>query len=219
MQTDDKSTAIEEIAAVIAHEVKNPLTMVTANIDILEATDDRHLDKNYALIRKELKKINDIMLDFIHLTQMRTAENDIVYITDILNEICFDTKISAPEVEIEFKYKDNDICIYASEESIKILFANIMKNALEAMDYKGLIKIAVTQVKNKVKITFADSGKGIDNEISGKIFDKYFTTKPSGSGLGLSICKKIAEDHGGSFSLENAENGCIATVILPCIVD
>ena len=217
MDIDDKSTAIEEIAAAIAHEVKNPLTMINANLDILEAGDNRSsANNNYAMMRRELNKINDIMIDFIHLTQKNTHSKDIIYLPDILRNVLENIQYALPDVVIKIDCPDNDLAIFGHENSIVILLNNIIKNALEAMDFSGKLEVEISRRDNMPYISIADNGKGLTDENKENIFTKYFTTKSAGSGLGLSICRKIAEDHGGSISLfQRAEGGCIATVTFP----
>ena len=217
MDTDEKITAIEEIAAAIAHEVKNPLTMINANLDILESDDERiSTNDNYTMMRRELKKINDIMIDFIHLTQKNTNDKDIIYLPDILKSVLENIQHALPKVAIRIDCPDNDLAIFGHESSIRILLNNIIKNALEAMEFSGKLEIEISRQDNMALISVADSGKGLTDKDQENIFTKYFTTKPCGSGLGLSICRKIAEDHGGNFSLApRVEGGCIATVTFP----
>jgi len=221
MNADEKITAIEEIAAAIAHEVKNPLTMINAGLDILEANDQRSsIFHNYSMMRRELKKINDIMIDFINLTQNPGWEKDIVYLADIFKDTLENMQHYFPDIIVELSCPDNDIAVFAHESSIKMLFGNIVKNAMEAMDFSGKIEIEILRRENKAIILIADNGIGLSCEAQKNISKKYFTTKPEGSGLGLSICRKIAEDHDGSFSLKpRPESGCIAEVILPGIFD
>jgi len=206
----------EERAAAIAHEVKNPLTMVGLNLDILEASDDRpSADKNYAMIRKELKKISDLMLNFLYLNSSYQGEKSPIIISELLNEMAEDLRVSLPNVVLNITYPKDKIIIIASENSLRTLFGNIIKNAIEAMDYEGKIQIYIEKKDNYAKISFKDSGSGLSKDIQSKLFNEHFTTKPMGSGLGLSICKKIATELGGDFVLENCDGGgCLAVVRL-----
>ena len=217
MNADEKNTAIEEIAAAIAHEVKNPLTMINANLDILQADDGRiSTADNYAMMRRELKKINNIMMDFIHITQNNDCEKDIIYLMDILQNVLESIKPALPNIVVKICCPDNDLAIFGHENSIKILLNNIIKNALEAMDFSGKLEIEMLRQENNALMNISDNGKGLSSEIADDIFNKYFTTKCGGSGLGLSICRKIVKDHGGNMSLSRrTEGGCTASVTIP----
>lgn len=219
MHITDYST-LEEIASVIAHEVKNPLNLIRANINILENEDNNIFHKkNYSMIRNELEKVNDIMVDFISLANPINNSNlDLIYIVDILSEIVNNNCISYyKKVNLSLEAKDKDLCILGDEKSLKTLFNNIIKNALEAINYKGYIDLKVFEdVNENIVITIKDDGPGLDEYAKENICKKFFTTKSNGSGLGIFICNKVAEEHNGSFSLENhPEGGCIAKVILP----
>ncbi|MCL2566321.1 MAG: HAMP domain-containing histidine kinase [Defluviitaleaceae bacterium] len=216
-----ENQALEEIAAAIAHEVKNPLTLVSFNLDILESSDERlETHKNYAMIRKELKKINDIIMDFIYLTGNYSDEKDTVYIVNILNEFKEDLAVSIPDINVSITYDCKNMAIYGYESGIRTIFGNIIKNAAEAMNFAGELQIKAGKIENRINISFKDSGTGLDEKVRDKIFKEQFTTKPMGSGLGLSICKKIAGEHNGDFTLvESPDGGCVAIVELPVVND
>jgi len=207
---------LEEIAAAIAHEVKNPLTMVGFNLDILEASDERlGTHKNYTMIRKELRKINALMMDFIYLTGNHQAEKEGILLDGLLDEIEEDFGVAMPNISLRITYTPKKMFVYANENSIRTLFGNIVKNAAEAMDYEGEIQITAEIKEDCMEVRFKDSGPGLSECAREKLFKEHFTTKSMGSGLGLSICKKIAKEHGGDFTLENDEDGgCVATVRL-----
>ena len=207
---------LEERAAAIAHEVKNPLTMVGFNLDILEASDERpHADRNYAMIRKELKKISDLMLDFLYLNSSNQGEETALCLSNLLNEMAEDLRVSLPDISLHITYPQSPIVITASENSLRTLFGNIIKNAIEAMDYKGEVQICIEKKEDYTQVSFKDSGPGLCPDVQKKLFNEHFTTKPMGSGLGLSICQKITTELGGDFSLMNCDGGgCLAVVRL-----
>jgi len=212
----DEKQFLEARAAAIAHEVKNPLTMVGLNLDILEASDERpSADKNYAMIRKELKKISDLMMDFLYLNSSLQGESEALSISTILCDMIKDLKVTLPNVAINITYPQDDTLITANENSLRTLFGNIIKNATEAMDYDGEILINIARINQHIEVSFKDSGPGLSENAREKLFNEHFTTKPMGTGLGLSICKKIAKELGGDFVLDNcAEGGCLAVVRL-----
>ncbi|MDR2899767.1 MAG: HAMP domain-containing histidine kinase [Clostridiales bacterium] len=217
MYNYESDQALDEIAAAIAHEVKNPISLVKANISIL-AQDKlaEAYENNFRMINRELDKINEIMMDFIHLTERNVNEPDIVYICDMLRELTADLYISGLNgLTINLNCPDENLAVLGCEKSLKILFRNILKNALEAMEYKGNINVDVSSKEQLLTVKIKDTGNGFPEDIKDKIFTEYFTTKSGGSGLGLSICKKIAKEHSGRFTLKNVTGGCEATVEMP----
>ena len=219
--TNNEVAALEQIAAALAHEVKNPLTLAKARLDLLESSDER-IDnkKSYNLIRKELNKINDIMLDFINIMQTPDEENfDFVYLSDIIYSLAERYKeIYESRINFTVDVENTEVVILGNEKNIQILFNNIIKNALEAIEKDGQIFLSVrtNQANGSIIATVRDTGKGIPKDLENKIHENYFTTKKFGSGLGLSICKKIAQDHKGKFEISNNDDlGCIAKVVFP----
>lgn len=205
----------------MAHEVKNPLTLVKANIDLLESNDEK-LDhkKNYNMIRNELNKINDLMLEFINIMQPANVENyDFIYIYDILHDIIQKySETYKDKLSFNLNVQSTDIYILGNEKNIQILFNNLIKNSLEAIETNGniTINIQLDKSNNNIVITIKDNGVGIPKDLECKIHEDFFTTKEFGSGLGISICQKVVQDHKGTFTLINNEDiGCTAKVTLP----
>jgi signal transduction histidine kinase len=114
-------------------------------------------------------------------------------------------------------YPDEDPVILCYPDELNQVWTNLIHNALQAMDYKGTLTISVLKDANKVSVSIEDSGKGISEATRGKIFNAFFTTKPSGegSGLGLYITKEIIDKHAGEI-IVNSQPGCtVFTVLLP----
>jgi len=222
---------IEEMASIIAHEIKNPLSLVKANVELLELADEENAySKNYFVIKNELDKINDMMMDFLHLTKNSPAEKDIIYLRDIIQPIFENYKITLSEkIKFEFNCEDEDIAVLGSENSLKRVVANVIKNAVEAIDdLNGIDKInEISKTGGKIIIDLycenefvvldvTDNGAGISVDFMNEIEKPFFTTKPNGNGLGVSITKKIIEEFCGYFTLENNRTkGCIAKIKIP----
>jgi len=214
---DSEKKAISEIAAAIAHEVKNPIALVSANIDLMELKDKNKVyENNYIMMRRELLKINELMMDFINLTEPFAEEGETVYLYPILAEFSeIYTAASNERIKINLLIKNKAVKVNGKEKSLRILFSNIIKNAVEAIEGTGFVNIELKEDRNFIVLEFKDSGKGICEKVKSKIGEKHFTTKKYGSGLGILICRKIAEEHRGDFTLCNWEGGCSAVVRLP----
>ena len=107
------------------------------------------------------------------------------------------------------------MCIDGDQDKLIQLFLNLFLNGLQAMKEGGSLEIKTSQIDNRVQIVISDSGHGIGAHIKERIFDPYFTTKNEGTGLGLSLCAKIVEDHRGTIQLESMEGeGTVVSVTL-----
>lgn len=215
-----KKETTEELTAALAHEVKNPVSVIRANIDFMQANDNTKLfEKNYIVIKKELDKIYDIIMDFINLSRPVNKENiEKIFIFDLISDIIDDYKITLNNKKIEFllNCKDEEVCINAEHSKICILFFNIYKNAVESIKNNGIIITNINYNNENVIIEIIDDGIGIDKDIIDKIGTPFFTTKNEGSGLGISICTNIVNSYNGSFEIINNKiKGCKVIVIFP----
>ncbi len=220
MQVDENIKTLEQLALTLAHEVKSPLSIVRANIDILEKVDmeAKHI-KNYEVIYRGLDKINSIMMDFLQLLKSPSTSHDVVYIDELLREIISDYDFGR---DISFDLKmEEDIYFLGDEKELKIVFNNLIKNAVEAILAKGddeedgVISITASREGGMASILIEDNGIGISEETLRRIEKEYYTTKKTGNGLGVHICKKIIKEHNGTFNIASTENGCIVTIKLP----
>lgn len=212
---------IEQLTATLAHEVKNPVAMIKANIDYMQLNDSSGLyDKNYGVIKKELDKISCVVMDFIKLAKpSRESDKEIIFIYDVILEVVdeFSTPYGDKEVYFNVDCFYEDVKIYGIYSKICIVFFNIYKNAVEAIKEKGHIKTNIRKEKEFVVIEVCDDGEGINESIKDEVGTPFLTTKPSGSGLGIPICKSVLEEHGGSFEIKSNESGrgCCVIVKIP----
>ncbi|MCL1936491.1 MAG: HAMP domain-containing histidine kinase [Defluviitaleaceae bacterium] len=214
--------AIEQIAAALAHEVKNPLSLVRANIELLEQKDpEKNNKKNYEMIHNELLKINELIMQFLNLTVSNKEIFDLVYIADIIINIV--KKYDTSYANINFVIKNmvyEEKAILGSENKLDILFNNIIKNSVEAINStkkEGIIEITIKNEKNHTIANIKDNGGGILEEIKDSLGMDSFTTKELGTGLGILICKQICKEHNGEFSIKNTEYGCVVEVSFPFV--
>lgn len=214
----DSAITIEQVAATIAHEVKNPISLVLANIALLELDNLTEANqKSCTVMKRELNKVMNIMLDFIQLA--KPAQNNLEELD--LNAMLFDIMDNCKDVSREkisylFNCNTGNISVNADRSKLSRVFFNIYKNSMEAISEKGTIATYVNKDENWVEIKIIDDGSGISDELKEKITTPFFTTKESGSGLGLFISKNIVQEHSGTFNLESNENkGCCITIVLP----
>ena len=197
-----------EAAAALAHEVKNPLSLIKMNVDFIKSQTADGFDDNFKIIEREIQKID-------RLVTANTSKFKAVCIYALLEDIIREYDISLSDKKIIFKIEgDKNLYVTGDREKLNILFFNLIKNSVEAIDKKGEIKIKISENENTVLTQITDSGKGISADILDKLGQPYNTDKKGGSGLGLAICTSIVNEHKGEMRFENTENGCKVSVRL-----
>jgi two-component system sensor kinase FixL len=207
-----------EMAAVIAHEVKNPLAGVRGAIQVIGGR--LPADSKDALIIKEIvtriDALNELMKDLLLFARPPQPRPDVVEIgalvaatADFLSD---DPAIKNIEVRVEGSVPP----IVADAELLRIVLVNLLVNGAHAMQGRGTIRVSLASIGDTCQIAIGDTGPGIPVEIREKIFTPFFTTKARGSGLGLVTAKRLVEAHHGSISVDcPPEGGTTVTLVLP----
>jgi PAS domain S-box-containing protein len=204
-----------EMAAVIAHEVKNPLAGIRGAIQVLG--DQLSGDGKKAQVLKEIvsridaldQMMKDLLL-FARPPKPRHAPTDLVpLVTTTAHLLSEDPALKEVDVEVERSAPT----ISADPDMLRIVFQNLLINGAHAMHGKGRIRVAIGAVDSRCQIAFIDSGPGIPTEIREKIFTPFFTTKTRGSGLGLPTAKRLIEAHNGQIAIDCPPAGGTAVVI------
>ena len=217
MVHSSKLAAVGELASGVAHEINNPLASVAGYaeemLDLvkekggLKSTDIDEFQEALTTILDQANRCKEIIQSLLNFARQGEFEVIPVKINDLIEKtlVLIDPEIRTFRTKI-FKEMDPDLPPAETNPSqLQQVFLNIIKNALDAMDSGGELSIA-TQARNGIiQIKFRDDGKGIPPENIGKIFNPFFTTKPTGSGtgLGLSICYRIMDKLKGSIEVES----------------
>jgi two-component system nitrogen regulation sensor histidine kinase GlnL len=228
----DRLSMLGTLSAGLAHEIKNPLGGVkgAAQLLAMELPEESGLQEYTRVMIREVERINGIIEELMNLASPRPVELGEVDLTRILGDIILLQQEAARGKHIEFSLvADPSIPpILGDEGLLTRLFLNLVKNAQEAIAFKGLVcvesKVSSDFHMNNpggrpspmVIIKVSDNGSGIPPEELDRIFTPYFTTKVKGSGLGLAICQKIIEDHRGLLKITSSPGeGTEVTVSLP----
>lgn len=207
-----------ELAAALAHEVKNPISIIRANVDYIKLSVSPNYSKCFSIIDKELNKLNSLITDYTAILQP-DSNKEVIFLEDLIYDVTEEFSILNTK-EITFSFKlDNDIKIMGDYKKLSILLFNIYKNSVEAIKSKGKILTRLHLKGNKVILEITDNGIGIPTELINNIGTPFLTTKENGSGLGLMICKSIVDSHNGSISIENVENGCKTVLTFNAFID
>ncbi|MGM0970800.1 MAG: ATP-binding protein [Bacillota bacterium] len=194
-----------QIAAGIAHEVRNPLTSVNGFLQLMKTQYPERTDY-FDIIFSEIKRIDFVLSELLVLAKPQSVHFQEVQLHELLEQVITLLKTNAVLSNIDLKqpFKRQDAgVILADANQMKQLFINLIKNAIEAMPEGGSIYISTEKVLNEWKITIQDEGKGMSEEDIQKIYDPFFSTKKEGTGLGLTICATILKDHHGTMDVSS----------------
>ena len=199
----ERLSAIGEISARLAHDLRNPLTVIKGTVEIVKAknknTDTGFSSKQIEMMERAVSRMSnqiDEVLDFVKIQTLHATRNslfDTIGLSVTKIKKTNDLTINVIGKNVEFVY---------DADKLEVVLDNIITNAVEAINEKGKIDIRVKDNSNEIAIEIEDSGDGVPDELLSKIFEPLFTTKQRGTGLGLASCKRIIEQHGGSISVK-----------------
>ena len=211
----EKITALGSMLAEVAHELNNPLAVVSAQAELLsETSTDPKIQERAQKILRPAKRCSSIVRKFLTLAQQRKIEKKALNVNHLINESIemLRFQLNRNEIEVHTDIDTDIIRILGDDTQLGQVIVNLLNNALQSLasiEGKKEIRIrAHTDIPNSnVIISITDNGPGIPKEIQQKVFDHFFTTKQEGrgTGLGLSFCKSVIEAHSGTISLKNVE--------------
>ena len=220
----EREMAWREMAKQVAHEIKNPLTPMKLSVQQLLRTFDPNDSKSEQKLKKvansiveqidALTKIANEFSNFAKMPNPSEEKIDIVALANGVKEV-FTTSES---ILITVEASQKELFLLADKDQFVRVFNNLLKNAIQAIpkNKKGEIKIFLTANENSIIIAVSDNGVGIEESRQNKIFVPYFTTKSTGTGLGLAMVKQIIENHHGNIDFKSEiEKGTTFTIVLP----
>ena len=219
----DRLSALGNLAAGVAHEVRNPLNAIAMGLQRLRG--EFHPTKNeseYArfvdLMQGEVKRLNAIVEEFLSLARPLSLKLDTVRIADLLQEVTalVEADADARGIKVLFDASSHLPAVQLDTDHMKQVLLNLMLNGLDAMPHGGTLTIAASAPGQSLVLTMEDTGDGVPAELLPKIFEPYVSTKAKGMGLGLTIARRIVEAHGGRIGVESQPgHGTRFTVSVP----
>jgi signal transduction histidine kinase len=222
MARREQLVALGDVAAAFAHEVRNPLNAVSMGLQRLRAEFAPSPVDEYArfvdLMQGEVTRLNAIVEEFLALARPLPLAPAPVAVDGLLDELAalvapqaaaagIDVRVSAPAAAPP---------VLADRDHLKQVLLNLVLNAVQATGRGGTVTIGAQGLRDRVRLSVADTGPGIPAPVLSRIFDPYFTTKANGLGLGLTIARRIVEAHGGSIDVESEPgHGTRFAVVLP----
>ncbi|WP_232732209.1 PAS domain S-box protein [Bacillus sp. mrc49] len=219
LHRQDKLAAVGQLAAGVAHEIRNPLTSMKGYTEYLQLdeTDETRLEY-LEIILDEIHRVNEIVEEFLQLAKPQSLNLETKNIVKIIENVLSLTEFDARKKHVSLKLVciHEEILVNCDENRIKQVFLNFINNGMEAMPGGGAIKVMAERKEENVQISIIDTGMGMPPEQLRKLGEPFFTTKKSGNGLGLMISFKIIENHLGKVFVESEVNkGTVFKIVLP----
>jgi two-component system sensor histidine kinase PilS (NtrC family) len=203
----DRMVSMGQMAAGIAHEIRNPLASLMGSIQVLkEELDLNPGDLNLMnIILRESERLNKLVSDFLLFAQPPKSDFSPIALQEIVDETVQVLK-NSPQFNGHITISQalsHTARVLGDRDQLKQVLWNLLLNAVQEMEGGGQLAVRLDQDEKKVKLTVSDTGRGIDRQNIGKIFDPFFTTKETGTGLGLAIVHRIVESHHGTIQVES----------------
>ena len=215
----DRLSAVGQLAASLAHEIRNPLGSIEGAIDIVERTADEERRREFlGIIKKETRRLNGLLTNLLNFARPRAPQIREAQVDTMVRTVVDLTSHNAQQQGIQLKLHiapDLPPVECDSEQIIQVLL-NVTLNAIQASPAGGQISISADRRENMILMRVSDEGSGIADMELDKIFDPFYTTKEGGTGLGLAISYQILAQHGGGIAVErNPDKGMTFTLTLP----
>jgi two-component system sensor histidine kinase PilS (NtrC family) len=226
LRRSERLAGIGQLAADIAHEIRNPLAAISGSVQILEASlseskEDPEPRRLMGIVLREIDRLNGLITEFLQFARPAPTKPTQVDLGSVVEDLVRMFELTRPEgVEIEVDL-ETKLTALADPTQVRQILWNLILNAVQAMPEGGHIRISVAEVAGEpqegasedrndpkggadfVEVTVADTGVGIAPEVLERIFDPFFTTKPEGSGLGLATVHRIVEANGGNLRVQS----------------
>jgi signal transduction histidine kinase len=223
----ERLNALRLLAAGVAHEIGNPLNSLHIHLQLMERSVQKlhdgtktELRQSIDVARSEVNRLDSIVTQFLKAIRPSRPQLRPENVNTIVEEAVrfFTPELQDREIVVEQELRSDLPLLQLDRDQMKQAVYNVIKNSVEAMHRRGALRIRTQMDDTNVIIRFSDTGGGMSPESLSRVFEPYFTTKPSGTGLGLLIVRRIVREHGGELSIESNEGkGLTLTIRLPYV--
>lgn len=218
---------LAELAGSLAHEIKNPLSVIHMNIDLLsedlqesESPIRRRAIDKVDIVRQQCERMERLLQDFLRFARLRDMELTPGSLNDQIERVLRAYQAQADHADIEIiRYLDPDLPrILMDSDTLQAALMNLVKNAIEAMSDGGQLLARTHATRGGVAFDLIDTGEGMDDNTALHMFEPFYSTKNAGSGLGLPTARKIIEAHGGRITVQSEiGRGTHFTLLFPAL--
>ncbi|HZI06113.1 MAG TPA: ATP-binding protein, partial [Archangium sp.] len=214
----EQLAAVGRISAQVAHEVRNPLSSIGLNVELMqdaferasfESPDDaRESRELLAAVTREVDRLTEVTEQYLRMARPPQPSLEPTDVTEVLASVLDFSReeLERAQVEVVRELAEEPPQALADEGQLRQVFLNLLRNAREAMPDGGRLTIATRVNERDVEVAIQDTGRGMSESVRSRIFEPFFTTKEDGTGLGLAVCQQILKAHGGSLGC-NSEPG------------
>ena len=235
MRAAERLSVLGTLAAALAHEIRNPLEALNLNLELLErnlgapestAGQDEKKRKYLGILESEISRLTGIVENFLSFARPSRKATNRFHLGEVIKGVAdlVANQAKSHNVEMVVVADGNPIMVEGSEDQLKQAFLNVIINSLEAMPNGGRLVVSAMSpdssgsVAPMATVRIEDTGEGIPRERVGRLFDPFFSTRPHGTGLGLTIAHRVIQDHGGRIRVESTPGkGTTLTVELPLL--
>jgi len=207
MRQSDRLAALGTLSAGLAHEIRNPLSAIKTFVQLLprKISNPAFFDKFQTTVPRELNRINDLIESLLELARPPKLEFKMTSLSGCLSQVedLYRDKLEAANITLEISQEESLPELWADREHLVRALSNIVVNGLEAMPEGGNLTVTAEELAGGVVLQFTDTGVGMDEATKDKIFNPFFTTKDTGTGLGLAMTHKIIQEHGGDIEVDS----------------
>jgi two-component system, sporulation sensor kinase E len=221
----ERLNALTLLAAGVAHELGNPLNSLNIHLQLMErqarklkGKERDELQQSIEICRGEINRLDSIVTQFLRAIRPSRPQLQPENINAIVEEAVrfFSAEIEARDIVVETELRSDLPLLQLDRNQMKQAFYNVIKNSFEAMKRRGILRIRTDMDESHVRVSFIDTGGGMSAETLSHVFEPYYTTKESGTGLGLLIVRRIVREHGGELAIESTEGrGLTLAIRLP----
>jgi signal transduction histidine kinase len=220
VQRAARMSALGHLSAGLAHEIRNPLAGIEGAAVVVERSPENEEQRKefLGIIQEESRRLNRLVTQFLDFARPRAPELRLADVGELLHSVINLVSQTLPrlDISIETQIASDLEPFMCDPEQLKQVILNLLLNSVQAMPNGGRIVVSAAKEQATLKIRVRDQGTGIPKEMVDSIYDPFFTTKETGTGLGLPIAYQVIEQHGGELILEeNSEQGACFAITIP----
>jgi len=215
----ERFSALGQMAAQMLHTLRNPITSIGGVARIIaRKAQDEGLGKYAEIVAKEASRVETTLLDLFEFANQAEFKPEPTPLYPLLHQVLLlmESETAKREIVVELVFPDPELTVEVDPEQIKKMLVHLIKNAVEALADGGRLKVQIVAEAEWLKITIADTGKGIEEEQIRRAKEPFYTTKTFGTGMGLSMVDRIVTAHKGHFVIARKDAGTEVVVTLPC---